>query len=197
MASSRSHLEALAATDVKDPIPPEQLLPALTSTPFVPTRSLINIRDVGAVPGSALPSGRIFRCGTLDMAARDPEAIAWLSANVKRVFDLRKPSERAKAPSPDVPGVENVWLDQEGEYEAPRLEDFAVGGGERAWQAQYLDIARTYKPTVRAILEHVRDRPAEPFLFHCTGMDGQLVFHHHIIHFPEERKRRENADFIV
>jgi hypothetical protein len=26
-----------------------------------------------------------------------------------------------------------------------------------------------YKPTIRALLEHVRDSPEVPFLFHCTG----------------------------
>ncbi|KAF7546935.1 hypothetical protein G7046_g9160 [Stylonectria norvegica] len=38
-----------------------------------------------------------------------------------------------------------------------------------AWRRQYLIVANVYKPTIRAVLEHVRDRPTEPFLFHCTA----------------------------
>jgi hypothetical protein len=30
-------------------------------------------------------------------------------------------------------------------------------------------VIAAYKPSIRAVLEHVRDRPNEPFLFHCTG----------------------------
>jgi len=32
-----------------------------------------------------------------------------------------------------------------------------------------MDVLRLYRPAVRAVLEHVRDREGEPFLFHCTG----------------------------
>lgn len=170
MATSRDDLAALAATDVRDPIPMTTLGPVLSSPPFIPTRSLINIRDLGAVPGSALPANHIFRCGTLDNAAKDPEAVAWLSSHVKRIFDLRKADERVKHPSPEVPGVENVWFDQLEQYPSPKLEDFIKGGGEEAWREQYMAVVKTYKPTIRALLEHIRDRPAEPFLFHCTGM---------------------------
>lgn len=175
MAPSRSELEALAATDVRNRIPGEALLPALASSPFIPSRSLVNLRDAGAVPGSALPTGLVFRCGTLEYAARDPDATAWLGGHVGRIFDLRKAGERADGPDPVIAGVENIWFAPEGEYEAPRLEDFAGGEGEQAWRRQYMAIARLYRPTVRAILEHVRDRPSEPFLFHCTGTSPPTI----------------------
>lgn len=170
MPLSRSELEALASIHVSKPIPSDVLSRALSSPPFVPTRSLINIRDLGAVPGSALPRGRFYRSGALDHAAADPEAIAWLAAHVRRVFDLRKAHERETSPSPAVPGVENVWFEQDGLHTPPALDEFVAGGGSDAWRRQYLMVARVYKPTLRAVLEHVRDRPAEPFLFHCTGM---------------------------
>lgn len=162
-------LDALAATDALQPIPPETLYPILSSPPFVPTRSLINLRDVGSVHGSALRPGHAYRCGTLDVAARDPDAIAWLAAHVRRIFDLRKATERASAPDPEVPGVENVWADQEEEYPTPMLKDFMEREARHAWKRQYFSVAMSYRPTIRLLLEHVRDRPAEPFLFHCTG----------------------------
>jgi len=73
---STAELDALAATDVREAIPPAALLPALTSPPFIPTRSLINLRDVGAVPGSAVPPRRFYRSGVMDAAAADLDALA-------------------------------------------------------------------------------------------------------------------------
>lgn len=169
MATPRDELAATAAIDVNDPIPLTTLGPILSAPPFIPTRSLVNIRDLGAVPGSAIPSGRIYRCGTLDNAAQDPEALAWLTSNVKRIFDLRKASEREHYRSPELPGVETVWFDLVEKYPSPKLEEFVEGDGSRAWGKHYLITANVHKPIIRAVLEHVRDRPTEPFLFHCTG----------------------------
>lgn len=169
MTLSIHEFEALSAIHIREPIPTNLLTRALASPPFIPSRTLINIRDLGDVPGSALPKGRFYRSGTLDDAGADPEATAWLAAHVKRIFDLRKGSERARNPSPVVPGVENVWYEQDGKYTAPSLEEFAVGEGDAAWKRQYLIVTQVYKPTIRSVLEHVRDRPTEPFLFHCTA----------------------------
>lgn len=166
---STAELDALAATDVREAIPPAALLPALTSPPFIPTRSLINLRDVGAVPGSAVPPRRFYRSGVMDAAAADPDALAWVAANVRRVFDMRLARERQRAPDPHVPGVDNVWLDGQEGYPDPVLADFAVDGGRPAWRTQYMSVAMSYSPIIRAVLEHVRDRPEEPVLFHCTG----------------------------
>ncbi|KAM4067612.1 tyrosine phosphatase family protein [Hirsutella rhossiliensis] len=147
-----AQLEELAATD-----------------PFVPTRSLINLRDAGVVPGSRLPKGRFYRCGTLDYAAKDPQALAWLAAKVTRIFDLQKGVEREHGLDPVVEGVENAWLDGQGEYPSLTLDDFVADGGRPAWREQYLAIVSCYQPTIRALLEHIRGRPAHPILFHCTA----------------------------
>ncbi|KID76377.1 uncharacterized protein G6M90_00g075490 [Metarhizium brunneum] len=166
---SAADLDALSAADVRTPIAADALFPALSSPPFIPSRSLFNLRDLGAVPGSALTTTRFYRSGFLEGATRDPEALAWLASHVRRIFDLRIPEERDKAPDPVVPGVENVWLDVEEGYPMPPLEDFAVDGGETAWKKEYMNCALAYRPVIRKILEHVRDRPTEPVLFHCTA----------------------------
>jgi protein tyrosine/serine phosphatase len=170
MTLSRADLETLTATHVRDAIPSEPLAAALSSPPFITTRSLVNVRDLGAVPGSAIRPGRIFRSGMLDAAAADPEALAWLAANVGTVFDLRSERERAGYPSPEVPGVKFIFYEPDGSYSgSPDPAVFAVDDGSTAWREQLLAVARAYKPTIRAVLEHVRDKPQEPFLFHCTG----------------------------
>lgn len=90
------------------------------------------------------------------------------------MFDLRLRAEREAAPDPIVPGVESVWYDVEHGYEMPGLDEYASDGGRAAWEKEHLNYALAYRPVIRAVLEHVRDRPGEPILFHCTG--GFMVF---------------------
>lgn len=170
MANSQKEMDALCDIDILTPIPAESYLPILTSPPFVPSKSLINLRDSGLVPGSNLPSSRFYRCGTLQLAAEDPNALAWLSGNVKRIFDLRKPGEREKNPDPAVEGVENVWIEGRGVYPEPELKDFVDDGGVPGWKKALMVVMDVYAPMFRAVLEHIRDRPSEPILFHCTGI---------------------------
>ncbi|KAK1964751.1 hypothetical protein LY78DRAFT_581858, partial [Colletotrichum sublineola] len=47
--------------------------------------------------------------------------------------------------------------------------EFTEAGGTHGVRKEYLKILDIYQPTIRAILEHVRDRPDEHFLFHCTA----------------------------
>ncbi|KAI6784435.1 Tyrosine-protein phosphatase-like protein [Emericellopsis cladophorae] len=169
MAPSREEILALATSDVRNAIPQETLLPLITTSPFIPSKSLFNLRDVGAVPGSAIPAGRVFRTGALAQAAQDPEALTWLQANVKKIFDLRRGSEREAAPDPELQGVENVWYATEGKNPAPDLTAFAAADGAEAWADQLMIVASSYKPVIRELLRHVRDHPQEPFLFHCTA----------------------------
>ncbi|KAG5981061.1 hypothetical protein E4U55_003335 [Claviceps digitariae] len=169
MTLSLAELEELSATDVHTPLTPEVVLRAITTRPFIFTKSIFNLRDLGAVPGSRLIEKRFYRSGLLEGAAKDPQALAWLAAHVTRVFDLRQRTEREGAPDPVVPGVENIWLDEEPGYKMPELDEYACGGGEEAWKKEYMNCAMAYRPTIRAVLEHVRDRPTEPILFHCTA----------------------------
>ncbi|KAH6986781.1 hypothetical protein EDB80DRAFT_590017, partial [Ilyonectria destructans] len=66
---SHFKLKALASTDIYNPIPAATLQLALTSPPFIPSRSLINIRNLSATPGSALTPSCIYCCSTLNTAA--------------------------------------------------------------------------------------------------------------------------------
>lgn len=171
MAASREQLDALLDTDISEAIPPQTYGPVLTSSPFIPTKSLLNLRDPGAVPGSKLAPCRIYRSGALQGANEDPEAREWLAASVKRVFDLRKVKEREENPDPEILGVENVWVPSEKTYPDPDVTSFAEEGGRTAWKKQFMAIVDVYRPMFRLVLEHVRDRPQEPILFHCTGED--------------------------
>lgn len=63
------------------------------------------------------------------------------------------------------------------------INDFVSGGGEEGYCKMYMDIMEIYAPTLKIVLEHVRDRPQEPFLFHCARELLPLVspssFNHH------------------
>ncbi|KZL78907.1 hypothetical protein CI238_07058 [Colletotrichum incanum] len=169
MPMTREQLERLTETDVRDPISADVLLSALASSPFIPSASLVNIRDLGSVPGSAIRPEAIYRCGTLEAAAKDPDALEWLATNVKHIFDIRSPRERERHPDPEVKGVTNTWFSSTAFDGQPVLEEFVEADGAPGLRKEYLKILDIYQPTFRVILEHVRDRPDEPFLFHCTA----------------------------
>jgi hypothetical protein len=192
-----ARLLSLSATDMRLAIPVEELAAALASLPFIANGRLLNLRDMGSVPGSSVRPGRIFRSGWL---RQDNDTADWLGSHVKVVFDLRGGSEAAARPDPVAPGVENVWA----EHAAPGADLPIVtaahfgGDGTAGWGTQYLIYTRTLAPVFRAVLQHVRDQPRDPFLFHCTaGRDRSGVLAgllHHLAGSPPEAVE---ADYLL
>lgn len=161
-------LRKLAQTEVIREIPPTDFLPVLTNPPFVWIDGTFNSRDLGDVPGSPLRANYVYRTGGLArLTEQGKEAIAALG--VKRIFDLRSPEERKQAPDPDIEGVENTWIQSLRPDTAPDLNKFIAGKGEDAYEEMYLEVIDVYQPSWRLVLEHVRDRPEEAFLVHCTA----------------------------
>lgn len=162
-------LGELSSRDVATPITGDELSNALSSPPFVPVE-MINIRDIGLVPNCPIPAGKIYRCGQL---LDNDESNKWIKQHVKAIFDLRKAGERKRSPDPTIEGVENVWFDPEQDgWKAQRLliEDFERDNGSAlGWAEQYILVLRYYYRTYRAALEHIRDKPDEPMLFHCSA----------------------------
>jgi hypothetical protein len=73
-------------------------------------------------------------------------------------------------PEPEVEGVENTWIQSTAPDSKPDLNKFVDGEGEQGYEDMYLEVIDVYSDSWKAILEHVRDRPQDPFLVHCTGM---------------------------
>jgi hypothetical protein len=161
-------LRKLARTEVVREIPPTEYLPVLTNSPFVWIEGTFNSRDLGDIPRSPLRSNFIYRSGGLArLTEQGKEAVTALG--VKRIFDLRSPEERGHAPDPDIEGVENTWIQSLRPDSTPDLTKFIPGKGEAGYEDMYLEVIEVYQPAWRSILEHVRDRPNEAFLVHCTG----------------------------
>lgn len=159
----------LAETEVAQEIPREQYLPVLTNPPFVFVDGTFNTRDLGLVPGSPLRAGFAFRSGALFQLTDNGKAVLEGKLGVRRVFDLRSPEERGAAPDPPLDGVENTWIQSARPDSTPDLDHFVAGEGEDGYREMYLEVIDVYRDSWKAILEHVRDRPDDPFLVHCTG----------------------------
>jgi hypothetical protein len=162
---TRDQLYALTATDIAATIPAAELAAALASSPFIQA-GLLNLRDLGDVPGSAVRPGLVYRSAKLQ---DDAATHSWLSSHVKTVFDLRGEAEVRHAPDPQVDGVASIWFPPERKPERIDLTRFIEGDGSKEWARQYLAVVELYRPGIRAVLEHVRDKPGQPLLFHCTG----------------------------
>ncbi|KUI61352.1 Tyrosine-protein phosphatase [Cytospora mali] len=175
-----AQLRLLAETDVRNPIPPSELLTALQTPPFVFVPGTFNTRDLGLLTSSRyhprIRPGFLFRTGGLDSLHRstDGQAVIRDVLHIRRIFDLRSQDEHAKSPDPAIKGVENVWLGDEGggvKEHNPMMDlgPFMDGDGEEGYVGMYMDVLDKYRGSFAEVLRSVRDRPGEAVLFHCTA----------------------------
>ncbi|KAI0456967.1 protein-tyrosine phosphatase-like protein [Xylaria acuta] len=177
MAATKADLATLAGTDVNNALAPEEYGPVISSPPFVFVDGTFNTRDLGLVPESPLRANFAFRSGALGGLTDNGKAVLTGKLGVKRVFDLRSPDERSRMPDPVIEGVENTWIQSSRPDSKPDLNKFVAGEGEAGYEDMYLEVIEMYADSWKAILEHVRDRPEDPFLVHCTaGRDRTGVF---------------------
>lgn len=170
--ANAADLLKLAETDVAQEIPKEQFGPVITNPPFVYVDGTFNTRDLGLIPASPIRAGFAFRSGALGGLTDKGKAVITGKLSIKRVFDLRSPEERDSAPDPEIPDVENTWVQSSRPDSDIELTKFISGVGEQGYEDMYLEVIDVYRPAWKAVLEHVRDRPQDPFLVHCTGMNS-------------------------
>ncbi|KAH6962353.1 tyrosine phosphatase [Ilyonectria sp. MPI-CAGE-AT-0026] len=162
-----AQLLKLAETDVDKPIHEGDVAAVLSNPPFLRVSGTFNARDLGRVPGSPIRPGYAFRSGMLECSVANNLAALAQTHGIKWVFDLRSDIEQQQSPDPDIMGTRKVWLPNLHE-EPVDVRDFISGDGKEGYRKMYMNIMEAYGPSFKAILEHVRDRPEEPFLFHCT-----------------------------
>nr|GAT44388.1 predicted protein [Mycena chlorophos] len=181
-----------------DALDPTLVQEQLSRLPFVSISGVINVRDLGLLPSHLYPNlttkpRLLYR--SAELAGITEEGKEQLRAlGISQVFDLRSDPEIQKynTPLPVIDGVEVHHVpvfkteDYSPETMAKRYALYASGKTEvcsiacspqaayiharcKAFMELYSQILDHGGPPFGAILRHVRDRPTEGCLFHCTA----------------------------
>ncbi|KAH9482512.1 Triple specificity protein phosphatase PtpB [Psilocybe cubensis] len=163
-----------------DPLDPDYVQDVLSKPPFVTIPGVINVRDLGNYPsttekGLITRPGYLFRSAELSGITEDGK-VKLRELGVTKAFDLRSDTEIRKynTPLPQIDGVEVVHTpvfqtaDYSPEMMAKRYQLYASGKTE-AFLELYSQILDNGGRAFGAILRHVRDRPNEGCVFHCTA----------------------------
>lgn len=168
----------------------------LPSPPFIPVSGVPNFRELGGYACSSdskagrplsLRRNYLFRCATLAQITPSGTTTLASTLNIHTLYDLRSQPEinsvlkNAGPHGLDVPGITRHFVPvyKEEDYSPVALgrkyamytaPDEDPGHGYSAgFVRAYRDIVQHAGPAYRKILEHVRDRPQEPLIFHCTA----------------------------
>ena len=167
-----------------------------------------NLRDLGGLAtsdGQQVRAGRLFRSGHLSELDRAEAAILG-GLGLRTIIDLRRPSEVADFPTPDLDGVDHLWMSvspEDSEFavaanllfgnqpeQVDTAEDskFAVAANLLFGnQPEQVDIATMlegyFRNTVtnrldgyRPVFEAATDPDRQPLLFHCMGGKDRTGF---------------------
>jgi len=146
----------------------------LDEPPFVKVEGVINIRDFGDLltndGKTKIRSGFLFRSGELTRLT-DSGKVALKSLGIKKIFDLRGAEEinvyRSATDVIDGIDIVHVTFPNLTKYETI-LKQFE-SDPEGAFDGIYTEILQYGTIPYRTILHHLRDRPDEPCLIHCTA----------------------------
>jgi len=167
-----------------------------------------NLRDLGGlatIDGQRVRTGQLFRSGHLSELDRAEAAILG-GLGLRTIIDLRRPSEVADFPTPDLDGVDRLWMSvspEDSEFavaanllfgEQPERVDTAEDSGFTVAtnllfgnQPEQVDIATMlegyFRNTVtnrldgyRPVFEAATDPDRQPLLFHCMGGKDRTGF---------------------
>ena len=167
-----------------------------------------NLRDLGGlatIDGQRIRTGRLFRSGHLS-ELDGAEAAILGGLGLRTIIDLRRPSEVADFPTPDLDGVDRLWMSvspEDSEFavaanllfgEQPKRVDTAEDSGFAVAtnllfgnQPEQVDIATMlegyFRNTVtnrldgyRPVFEAATDPDRQPLLFHCMGGKDRTGF---------------------
>ena len=167
-----------------------------------------NLRDLGGlatIDGQRVRTGRLFRSGHLS-ELHGTEAAILGGLGLRTIIDLRRPSEVADFPTPDLDEVDRLWMSvspEDSEFavaanllfgEQPERVDTAEDSGFTVAtnllfgnQPEQVDIATMlegyFRNTVtnrldgyRPVFEAATDPDRQPLLFHCMGGKDRTGF---------------------
>ena len=167
-----------------------------------------NLRDLGGlatIDGQRVRTGQLFRSGHLSELDRAEAAILG-GLGLRTIIDLRRPSEVSDFPTPDLDGVDRLWMSvspEDSEFAVaanllfgnqPERVDTAEDSGFAVAanllfgnQPEQVDIATMlegyFRNTVtnrldgyRPVFEAATDPDRQPLLFHCMGGKDRTGF---------------------
>ena len=169
-------LSELVNTDIRAPIPTPIVEQVLCKEPFTAVPGVINIRDLGVYASPFIGRGVAYRCGALSQLTDEGKTILAKDLGIKLILNLRSGTETSKDPEPDIEGVKSLWLPCTQQPLPVDLNDFVGDDGKKGYLKMYGDVLDIYKPSFRAVLEHLKDDRG-PVLFHCSGEIYPLWFH--------------------
>ena len=169
--------------------------PLLPTPPFISVPDVFNFRTIGSHPctnnssdGEATHRTRsdfIYR--SAEPSRMNPEGVEVIrKLGITTFYDLRSHGEIEKhaavMPIIDIPGTKRVFCpvylqrDSSPAELARRMVDYGLEGTE-GFVRVYDEILRIGVDAYRTVFTHIRDRPSEPFVAHCTaGKDRTGVF---------------------
>jgi len=155
------------------------------SPPFVHVEGIHNFRDLGGYvtrfhtdsQPQSVRRNFIFRCA--EPSKVTPGGVEKLkSLSITTFFDLRSSPElekmKARTPVVHIEGIERQFVpvfadkDYSPEQIALRYKDYA-SNGTGGFTNAYADILGNAAPSYRRILLHIRDKPEEACVIHCTA----------------------------
>jgi protein-tyrosine phosphatase len=156
---------------------------------FLPLEGGVNFRDVGgyhAADGRLVRRGRVFRTGVLCYLT-EADGVQLKPLGVRRIFDLRRASERTREPTcwPDTTVVSHTWDDG---AEPPNVMRIAkaktdsVSGMRDAMIELYQALPNWMAPRIREFLKVLREEQT-PVVIHCaagkdrTGVAVAVLLH--------------------
>jgi protein tyrosine/serine phosphatase len=177
---SPSELSALLNHPIRDPLPCAEVKEILSSSPFIPLPYAFNLRTVTS---RTLPPNKIFRSGSLGHVPIEILTHLHTTYGITTVYDLRGEAERDKHPSPEIPGIETVWIPHSEDKDPEnglkvveiKIEEFAANEGVDAYLKRYENVLIMYGEVYKAVFERIRDGEEGGVLFHCTGLSPILL----------------------
>lgn len=161
-------LSELVNTDIRALIPTPIVEQVLCKEPFTAVPGVINIRDLGVYASPFIGRGVAYRCGALGQVTDEGKTILTKDLGIKLILNLRSGTETSKDPEPDIESVKSLWLPCTQQPLPVDLNGFAGDDGKKGYLKMYGDVLDIYKPSFRAVLEHLRDDRG-PVLFHCSA----------------------------
>ncbi|GBE79887.1 protein-tyrosine phosphatase-like protein [Sparassis latifolia] len=162
-----------------EPLDPDYVNERLSQPPFVTISGVCNIRDLGSYatvhPGLMTKPRFLFR--SAEISSITEEGMQQLKQlGITKVFDLRSDTEIEKyhTPCPNIEGIEVLRVpvfkkeDYSPEMMAKRFELYS-SGRTAAFMELYSQILEHGGFAFGEILRHVRDRPNEGCIVHCTA----------------------------